>query len=182
MKNWLKLLTAAATLLLWSPLAQAQIKIGAVLSVTGGASFLGDPEKKTLEMYVADINAKGGVAGKKLELFLYDDASDPNNARTFATRLIEQDKVDALLAGSTTASTMAIIPLAEEAGIPPEIAHGDHDLGIRRGVVRASQRLGHVEGHRPGHQQAVGVPGRGHEVQAEPLEMEDDRVHTGERL
>ena len=114
----LKMMTAAAALLLTSVVAQAQIKIGAVLSVTGGASFLGDPEKKTLEMYVADINAKGGIAGKKIEIVIYDDASDPNQARTFATRLIEQDKVDALLAGSTTASTMAIIPLAEEAQTP----------------------------------------------------------------
>lgn len=114
----LKMMTAAAALLLTSVAAQAQIKIGAVLSVTGGASFLGDPEKKTLEIYVADINAKGGIAGKKIELVIYDDASDPNQARTFATRLIEQDKVDALLAGSTTASTMAIIPLAEEAQTP----------------------------------------------------------------
>jgi branched-chain amino acid transport system substrate-binding protein len=113
-----KMLAAAAALMLTSAAAHAQIKIGAVLSVTGGASFLGDPEKKTLEMYVADINAKGGVAGKKIELVIYDDASDPNQARTFATRLLEQDKVDALLAGSTTASTMAIIPLAEEAQVP----------------------------------------------------------------
>src|SRR5262245_58944442 len=41
--------------------ASAQIKIGAVLSVTGPASFLGDPEKRTLEIYVDEINAKGGV-------------------------------------------------------------------------------------------------------------------------
>ena len=118
MKLAIKWLAAAAMLTLSASFAQAQIKIGAVLSATGGASFLGDPEKKTLEMYIADINAKGGIAGKKVELIIYDDASNPNNARTFATRLIEQDKVDALLAGSTTASTMAIIPLAEEAGIP----------------------------------------------------------------
>jgi branched-chain amino acid transport system substrate-binding protein len=118
MKLAMKWLAAAAALMLSASLAQAQIKIGAVLSATGGASFLGDPEKKTLEMYVADINAKGGIAGKKIELVVYDDQSNPNQARTFATRLIEQDKVDALLAGSTTASTMAIIPLAEEAGIP----------------------------------------------------------------
>ena len=45
--------------------ASAQIKIGAVLSVTGPASFLGDPEKKTLEIYVDEINAKGGVNGQK---------------------------------------------------------------------------------------------------------------------
>ncbi len=122
MRLAVKLLATAAAMVLSGSLAQAQsqppIKIGAVLSATGGASFLGDPEKKTLEMYVADINAKGGINGRKLDVIIYDDASNPNNARTFATRLIEQDKVDALLAGSTTASTMAIIPLAEEAEIP----------------------------------------------------------------
>ena len=65
MKLAMKCLAAAAALALSASFAQAQIKIGAVLSATGGASFLGDPEKKTLEMYVADINAKGGIAGKK---------------------------------------------------------------------------------------------------------------------
>ena len=98
--------------------ALADVKIGAVLSVTGPASFLGDPEKKTLEMYVADINAKGGLNGQQIKLTIYDDGSDPNQARTFAIRLIEQDKVDALLAGSTTATTMPIIALAEENQIP----------------------------------------------------------------
>jgi branched-chain amino acid transport system substrate-binding protein len=98
--------------------AQADVKIGAVLSVTGPASFLGDPEKKTIEMYVAEINAKGGINGQQIKLVVYDDGGDPNQARTFGTRLIEEDKVDALLAGSTTATTMAIIPLAEEAKVP----------------------------------------------------------------
>jgi branched-chain amino acid transport system substrate-binding protein len=69
-------------------------------------------------MYVADINAKGGINGEQIKLFVYDDGGDPNQARTFGTRLIEEDKVDALLAGSTTATTMAIIPLAEEAKVP----------------------------------------------------------------
>ncbi|MFL5001414.1 MAG: ABC transporter substrate-binding protein, partial [Xanthobacteraceae bacterium] len=96
----------------------ADVKIGAVLSVTGPASFLGDPEKKTLEMYAADINAKGGINGQPIKLVIYDDGSDPNQARTFAIRLIEEDKVDALLAGSTTATTMPIIALAEENQIP----------------------------------------------------------------
>jgi branched-chain amino acid transport system substrate-binding protein len=98
--------------------ALADIKIGAVLSATGPASFLGDPEKKTIEMYVADINAKGGINGQQIKLSLYDDGGDPNQARTFAIRLIEEDKVDALLAGSTTATTMPIIALAEENQIP----------------------------------------------------------------
>ena len=98
--------------------AAAQIKIGSVLSVTGPASFLGDPEKKTLEMYVDDINAKGGVNGQKLQLIVYDDGGDANNARTFATRLVEEDKIDAMVGGTTTGSTMAMIPVFEDAQIP----------------------------------------------------------------
>ena len=98
--------------------ASAQIKIGAVLSVTGPASFLGDPEKKTLEMYVDAINAKGGVNGQKLELVIYDDGGDANNARTFATRLVEEDKIAAMVGGTTTGTTLAMIPVFEEAQIP----------------------------------------------------------------
>src|SRR6266540_860058 len=112
------LLAVIAALALAVSAAHADIKIGSVLSVTGPASFLGDPEKKTLEMYIADLNAKGGINGQQIKLIVYDDGGDPNQARTFGTRLIEEDKVDALLAGSTTATTMAIIPLAEEAQVP----------------------------------------------------------------
>jgi len=117
MRNILRTI-AAALLATAASAAHAEIKIGAILSVTGPASFLGDPEKKTLEMYVADINAKGGINGQQVKLFVYDDGGDPNQARTFGTRAIEQDGVDALLAGSTTATTMAIIPLAEDAQVP----------------------------------------------------------------
>lgn len=113
-----KLFAVAVFVFASASVADAQIKIGAVLSVTGPASFLGDPEKRTLEIYAAEINKQGGINGQQLQLVIYDDGGDPNQARTFATRLIEEDKVDALLAGSTTATTMAIIPLAEEAKIP----------------------------------------------------------------
>jgi branched-chain amino acid transport system substrate-binding protein len=89
-----------------------------VLSVTGPASFLGDPEKRTLELYVDEINAKGGVNGQKLQLVVYDDGADANAARTFATRLIEEDKVVAMVGGTTTGATLAMMPLFEEAQIP----------------------------------------------------------------
>jgi len=98
--------------------AQEAIRIGAFLSVTGPAAFLGDPELKTLEMYVERINAEGGVLGRKLQLVSYDDAGDAEKARTFAKRLIEQDKVDVLVGGSTTGATMAAVPLAEQSGTP----------------------------------------------------------------
>jgi branched-chain amino acid transport system substrate-binding protein len=104
---------------IYSPaLAQQTVKIGSVLSVTGPASFLGEPEDKTLRMYVDKINAGGGVAGKKIELVIYDDGGDANKARTFATRLIEDDKVAAMVGGSTTGTTMAMIPVFEEAQVP----------------------------------------------------------------
>ena len=98
--------------------ASAQIKIGSVLSVTGPASFLGDPEKKTLEMYVDQINAKGGVNGEKLQLIIYDDAGNANSAKTFATRLIEEDKVVAMIGGTSTGATLAMIPVFEDAQVP----------------------------------------------------------------
>jgi len=99
-------------------LAGDTIKIGSFLSVTGGASFLGDPEKKTLEMEVEAINKAGGVGGHKLELVIYDDGGAADKAASFAKRLIESDGVDVLVGGSTTATTMAAVPLAEKAGIP----------------------------------------------------------------
>ena len=101
-----------------SATAQEAVRIGTFLSVTGPASFLGDPELKTLEMYVDKINAEGGVLGRKLQLVSYDDSGDAEKARTFAKRLIEQDKVDVIVGGSTTGTTMAAVPLAEAAGTP----------------------------------------------------------------
>ena len=111
-------LMAAAALLLASTAAHADVKIGAVLAVTGPASFLGDPEKKTLEMYVDDINAHGGVNGQKIKLIVYDSGGNPNKSKTFATRLIEEDKVDAVIGDSTTGATLAIMPAFEEAHVP----------------------------------------------------------------
>ncbi len=94
------------------------IRIGTFLSVTGPASFLGDPELKTLETYVEQINASGGVIGRKLELIHYDVGVDAKKAQTAVKRLISSDKVDVIIGGSTTGTTMAVAPLVERAGIP----------------------------------------------------------------
>ena len=103
-----------------APGAQAQepIRIGAFLAVTGPAAFLGDPEQKTLELYIEKLNAAGGVLGRKLALVSYDTAGDAEKARTFAKRLIEQDKVDLIVGGTTTGETMAVVPMVEQAEIP----------------------------------------------------------------
>ncbi|SFL44451.1 ABC transporter substrate-binding protein [Rugamonas rubra] len=111
-------IAAALALLAQSAFAVENIKIGSVLSVSGPAAFLGDPELKTLQMYIEKINAEGGVLGRKLELVHYDDGSDAAKANGFTKRLIESDKVDVLIGGTTTGATMAMAPLVDKAGLP----------------------------------------------------------------
>lgn len=111
--------TACLTALLaTTSLASADILIGATISETGPASTLGDPEAKTLKMLVDEINAKGGVKGEKLKLVMYDDGADPNKAKSFATRLVEDDKVVAIIGGTTTGTSLAVIPVADEGKVP----------------------------------------------------------------
>ncbi|GGK67049.1 ABC transporter substrate-binding protein [Amphritea balenae] len=94
------------------------IKVGTFLSVTGPASFLGDPELKTLQMYIEDINAKGGIDGKQVELVHYDTGGNAKKAVNFAKRLIKRDKVDVIVGGSTSGSTLASMPEIEKSGVP----------------------------------------------------------------
>jgi branched-chain amino acid transport system substrate-binding protein len=95
--------------------AQETIKVGAILAVTGPASFLGAPEAKTLEMLTEDINKKGGVKGRKIQLIIKDSGASPEKAISFAKQLIEEDKVFAIIGPSTSGETMKIKNIAEEA-------------------------------------------------------------------
>jgi len=94
--------------------AAEPIKVGAILAVTGPASFLGAPEAKTLEMLAEEVNAKGGVNGHKVELFIMDSGANPEKAVSFAKQLIEEKKVLAILGPSTSGETMKIKGIAEE--------------------------------------------------------------------
>jgi branched-chain amino acid transport system substrate-binding protein len=90
------------------------IKIGAIFSVTGPASFLGAPEQRTAQMLIDKLNAEGGLMGKKFELIVKDSAGAPEKAASFAKQLIEEDKVMAIIGPSTSGETMAIKQLCEE--------------------------------------------------------------------
>lgn len=98
--------------------AEDPIKIGAVLSMTGPAGYAGDPEEKTLRTEVKALNEAGGLLGRPVELVIYDDGGDANTARTYITRLTENDGVVAVIGGSLTGTTMAMIPVAETADLP----------------------------------------------------------------
>jgi branched-chain amino acid transport system substrate-binding protein len=97
---------------------QETYKIGGVFSVTGSQSFLGDPEKKSLEMVVESLNAQGGIDGHRLEAIVYDDEGDPTKAVLAANKLISKDNVLAIIGPSLTPTTLAILPAVEEAKVP----------------------------------------------------------------
>lgn len=93
-------------------------KIGAVFSVTGRASFLGDPEKKTVEMVVDQINKNGGINGIPIELIVKDSQGDATKATLAVKKLITRDKVLAVVGPSISGNSIAVLPLAERYKTP----------------------------------------------------------------
>src|SRR5512142_1698998 len=93
-------------------------KVGALFAVTGNNSPLGTPEKETALMLADQINAMGGINGHKLEVVVYDTESDETKAVTLAKKLIEQDKVLAIIGPSSTGESMAISDTAQKAEVP----------------------------------------------------------------
>ncbi|MBP9014168.1 MAG: ABC transporter substrate-binding protein [Smithella sp.] len=98
--------------------AAPPVKIGALFSVTGPASPLGEPERNTAVMMVDEINKAGGIKGTKLELIVYDTQGDATKAVQGVNKLIKDDKVVAIIGPSTTGDSMAIIPVIEKSEIP----------------------------------------------------------------
>ena len=94
------------------------IRLGAVLSVTGPASFLGEPEKNTILMEVDKINAAGGVLGRPLEVVVLDDETDVNKAVLAVDRLIKKENVAAILGPTTSGNSLAVMGKAAAAKIP----------------------------------------------------------------
>ncbi len=108
------LAVALVTLLAVPSVWAKTIKVGAVLAVTGPASFLGGPEARTLQMMVEEINAKGGIDGNKIELILKDSGANPEKAISFAKQLIEEEKVLAILGPSTSGETMKLKKICQD--------------------------------------------------------------------
>lgn len=112
-----KLLGVLLILILAVPV-YAEVRLGALFAVTGPASFLGLPEKQTLEMLVEEVNKNGGISGEKVKLFLYDTKGLDSEARKKFTRLVKKDKVDAVIGPTRSGSTLAIKELAERYKTP----------------------------------------------------------------
>ena len=114
-RSFAAVIMLAASLALSVSMACAEtIKVGAILAVTGPASFLGAPEARTLEMLAEELNAKGGINGNKIELVIKDSGGNPEKAISFAKQLIEEEKVFAIIGPSTSGETMKIKQICEE--------------------------------------------------------------------
>jgi len=96
----------------------AEYRIGALVAVSGHASNLGEPEKQTLQMLEAEINAAGGINGTPVRIIIYDTETDQTTCLTALKRLIEQDNVLAVIGPSTSGESLAIKDNANEDETP----------------------------------------------------------------
>ena len=93
--------------------AQAPVKIGMTLSLTGPIAAPGAIQKVATEVYVDDLNARGGLLGRKVELVLKDDQSRPDMARTLYEQLVTVDKVDLIVGPYGTANILSAMSVAQ---------------------------------------------------------------------
>jgi len=130
MKKTLGLLACLAAIVgLLAPGVSAQetIKVGIILPLTGAQAAFGEIEKNSFEMALEEINAAGGIKGKKLELIFEDDTGKPEVARSAAEKLINKDKVVMLGGGYGSSETFAIAGVAQQSRMPFLVNTGSAD-------------------------------------------------------
>ncbi|HWN03911.1 MAG TPA: ABC transporter substrate-binding protein [Candidatus Dormibacteraeota bacterium] len=113
----LRILTMVLALALAVPMtasAQKPIKVGMPIPLSGPPALFGDPASKGAQMYVDEVNAKGGVLGRKVELIIRDSKADANEAVRVAREMILKDNVDFLVGTLTSAEGPAVSVVAKE--------------------------------------------------------------------
>jgi len=93
-------------------------KIGGIFAITGPASWLGEPERNTMEMIAAMVNENGGINGVPIEIYIEDTVGDETKTVNAAKKLINSDQVLAIIGPSRSGTTMAVIPIVEKAQTP----------------------------------------------------------------
>ncbi len=115
MKKIILVILALLLLAACVPQQSEQITIGAVLSLTGVAAFYGESSRNGMDLAVEEINAAGGINGKKIAIVYEDDTTDGKKAVTALTKLIEIDKVEAILGGTWDYSLEPMAPITDAA-------------------------------------------------------------------
>ncbi len=102
-------LTSAGNALAGKP----ALKLGVNLDTTGYAAWLGEPELRAVQLYADQVNAKGGIDGHPLELVVYDNQSNPERSSANVKKMIQRDKVAAIIGTSINATSNAAKPIAQ---------------------------------------------------------------------
>ncbi len=94
------------------------VVVGGIFSITGPASYLGEPERNTLQMMVDDLNAKGGINGQPVKVIIYDDEANVTKARLHAEKLVTKDNALAIIGPSLTHTSMTVLEVTQKAEVP----------------------------------------------------------------
>lgn len=117
--SWAAVMAAAGLALTAGAVgAQEAIRIGVPILFSGPGAFVGEAQKRTLDMQVEAVNAKGGLKGRKVELIYYDTEGKPDTAVRMFNRLIKNDNVVAILGPSASWEAMPVKPIVDSAGTP----------------------------------------------------------------
>src|SRR5262245_11669865 len=112
-------LAAAAAFCLSAPAnAQDTLKLGLVAAMSGQSAKSGEAIVRGLSIAIDEINAKGGVLGKKFELVVRDDESNPAKGLVAARELVQRENVAAFFGGLDTPVSLAIVPFANQSKVP----------------------------------------------------------------
>ena len=98
--------------------AQETIKLGLVAAMSGQSAKSGEAIVRGLSVAIDEVNAKGGLLGKKVELLVRDDESNPAKGAVAARELVQREKVAALFGGLDTPVSLAIVPFANQTKVP----------------------------------------------------------------
>ncbi|MBI3086656.1 MAG: ABC transporter substrate-binding protein, partial [candidate division NC10 bacterium] len=140
-------LAAIATFVTAPALAQEAIKIGFFAPITGPAAADGASAQHAVELGVKEVNATGGIKGKKVELIVYDDRFSPQEAVAIANKLIEKDQVAGVVSGSYSGPTRVTAPIFAKAGVPMVAGYAVHPDVTKAGESNFRNGfLGEVEG------------------------------------
>ncbi len=127
--------------------AQETIKIGFFAPITGPVAADGASAKQAVELGVKEVNAAGGIMGKKVELIVYDDRLNPQEAVAIANKLIEKDQVAGVVSGSYSGPTRVTAPIFAKAGMPMTAGYAVHPDVTKAGESNFRNGfLGDVEG------------------------------------
>jgi branched-chain amino acid transport system substrate-binding protein len=121
MSRLIRLALVAGTAALFAPLpakAQDTLKVGLVAAMSGQSAKAGEAIARGLSLAAEEINAKGGLLGKKVELLVRDDESNPAKGVIAARELAQREKVAALFGGLDTPVSLAIVPFVNSARVP----------------------------------------------------------------